>query len=139
MAKITAQILSSDSTYFVVGKDACRKIYTSKPNERWCWIFRDLLPKFPTPLNCRMALKSHNLFSIWLPVRLKRYVRQKFYLFQVVPFFFWVCLFPTIFYPFFQKWRVFEVQSAILGGKQTESKFCSTNEKFECFTSFFML
>ena len=85
-----------------------------------------------------MALKRHNFFSIWFPVTLKRYLKQKFSLFWVVPFLFWVCLFPTIFYHFFQKWRIFKVYSANLGGKQTNCNLFSGNEKFEHFRCFLM-
>ena len=85
-----------------------------------------------TPPYYRMALKRHNFCSICPPVRLKSYVRQKFFLCQAVPFF-WVCPFPTIFYPFFQKWRIFRVYSVNLVEKQTNWNFFSGNEKFEHF------
>jgi hypothetical protein len=71
MAKITAQILSSDSTYFVgidlckrVGKDACRKNIYVQTQRKVVLDFPGFVAKVPPPLNCRMALKRHNLFSI---------------------------------------------------------------------------
>jgi len=56
-----------------------------------------------------MTLKCHNFCSICPPVRLKRYVRQKFSLFQAVPFFFEFVCFPPFFTPFPQKEGVFKV------------------------------
>jgi len=58
---------------------------------------------YPPSLFTGWLLKNAITFFLFdPPVRLKKYNRQKFSLFQAV-FFFWLCVFPTIFYPFFQK------------------------------------
>ena len=53
MAKITARILSSDSTYFVdinlckrVWKDTCREIYTLTKGKNCCSDFEQQFPRF---------------------------------------------------------------------------------------------
>jgi hypothetical protein len=53
MAKIAAQIVSTDSTYFVdinlskrVGKDACREMYTLTNGKNFCSDFEQQFPRF---------------------------------------------------------------------------------------------
>ena len=108
---------------------------TSKPNERWCRFFGIYWWLPPPPLTV-LSSKCHNFFSIWPLLRLRKYVRQKFSLCLFSKKQNWICLFPTLFTPFFQKLESFLPKIAYIGGKQTNWNFFKTNEMFECLRCF---
>ena len=83
-----------------------------------------------------MALKRHNFFSIWLPVRLKRYVRQKFYLFQVVPFFFEFVCFPPFFTPFSKNDGFLRFKALFLVGNRQSPNFVQQMKSLNALEAF---
>ena len=65
MAKIAAQIVSTDSTFFVdinlckrVGKDACREMYTLTNGKNFCLDFEQQFPRFMDINLCKRVKKD---------------------------------------------------------------------------------
>ena len=78
------------------------------------------IKKHYSPLGWQKMLQ---LFFYWSDIAEKSFGEKKAFTLSIFQNIFWVCLFPMIFLPFWQKFVIFYVKSRILVGNRQIQKF----------------
>ena len=97
--------------------------YLQRPNERWCRILQHF-SQMLRPSFLYVSLKRHNFFLFESYLDWESMLNPNFFFSEIPVFYFWLCLFPTIFYTFFKNDGFLRSKALIvLGNRQSSQIF----------------